>query len=123
MDGAHHGVVGRAQLRRAMVRLTPSVYSVPMDRPEADGTLRWERTSVLVVLVPGPDGCVGLGYSYAGPGAGDVVRELLAPALAGLDPTCVGACWSAMVAASRNAGRPGLVAAATSAVDVALWDL
>jgi L-alanine-DL-glutamate epimerase-like enolase superfamily enzyme len=35
----------------------------------------------------------------------------------------VPAAWDAMVHAVRNIGRPGLVASAVAAVDVALWDL
>jgi L-alanine-DL-glutamate epimerase-like enolase superfamily enzyme len=106
-----------------VVSLRATAYSIPTDRPEADGTLRWDRTAVLVVQVLGADGRVGLGYSYAGPGARDVVRGLLEPALADVDADDVGACWAAMVAGARDAGRPGLVAGAISAVDVALWDL
>lgn len=106
-----------------MVALRPTTYSIPTDRPESDGTMRWDRTGVVVVEVPGPRGCTGLGYSYAGPGCDEVIRQVLEPALSRTDAEDVGACWSAMVAAARNAGRPGLVASAISAVDVALWDL
>ncbi len=35
----------------------------------------------------------------------------------------IGANWLAMARASRNLGRPGIVAMAMSAIDVALWDL
>jgi L-alanine-DL-glutamate epimerase-like enolase superfamily enzyme len=31
--------------------------------------------------------------------------------------------WNAMVARTRNLGRPGIVSMAISAVDIALWDL
>jgi len=41
----------------------------------------------------------------------------------GRDATTPAASWAAMQHAVRNLGRPGLVAEAISAVDVALWDL
>jgi hypothetical protein len=41
----------------------------------------------------------------------------------GRDAMAVPGAWSAMVAAVRNLGRPGIAAMAFSAVDAALWDL
>jgi L-alanine-DL-glutamate epimerase-like enolase superfamily enzyme len=66
---------------------------------------------------------VGLGWTY-GPGAcARVVAEQLRPVVEGSDPMAVPGTWSAMVRATRNATRPGVVDYAISAVDVALWDL
>ena len=47
----------------------------------------------------------------------------LAGVVQGRDATAPAASWAAMQHAVRNLGRPGLVAEAISAVDVALWDL
>ena len=41
----------------------------------------------------------------------------------GRDAMAVPGSWSAMVAAIRNLGRPGIASMAISAVDAALWDL
>jgi L-alanine-DL-glutamate epimerase-like enolase superfamily enzyme len=106
-----------------LLHLKASAYTVPTDRPEADGTLSWDRTTLLLVEVETPDGGQGTGYSYAVPGARQLVEATLRQALEGMDADDVGACWSAMVAAVRNAGRPGVSAAAISAVDAAIWDL
>jgi L-alanine-DL-glutamate epimerase-like enolase superfamily enzyme len=106
-----------------MVSLKSSVYTVPTDRPEADGTIAWDSTTILVIEVSGDDGCGGLGYAYTTPAARDVVEGILVEALKDQDDSDVGACWTAMVAAVRNAGRPGVSASAISALDVALWDL
>jgi L-alanine-DL-glutamate epimerase-like enolase superfamily enzyme len=100
-----------------------TLYDVPTERHEADGTLAWDHTTVLLVSVRGRDGAEGVGLSYTGPGADQVVRNQLLPAIGGIDDDDIGACWSAMVASVRNVGRPGLAAAAISAVDIALWDL
>jgi L-alanine-DL-glutamate epimerase-like enolase superfamily enzyme len=99
-----------------------SAYTVPTDAPEADGTFAWDRTTmVLVEAIAG--GATGIGWTYAPRAAAVVVDELLAPAVVGRDAFDVPGAWTAMVRAVRNAGRPGVVGMALSAVDIALWDL
>ena len=98
------------------------VYRVPTDQPEADGTLRWSATTmVLVDVVAG--GTTGTGWSYAGGGCREVVTGELAEVMIGADPMDVPGITEAMVRACRNLGRPGLVSCAVSAADTALWDL
>ncbi|MDQ6900306.1 MAG: mandelate racemase, partial [Candidatus Dormibacteraeota bacterium] len=106
-----------------MRTLKTSLYTVPTDRPEADGTIAWDTTTALLVQAEGRDGGTGLGFAYTTAGAEEVVKSTLARALEDQDEDDVGACWTAMLAAVRNAGRPGVCASAISAVDVALWDL
>jgi L-alanine-DL-glutamate epimerase-like enolase superfamily enzyme len=100
-----------------------SAYRIPTDRPEADGTITWDATALLVVEVTADSGTRGLGFSYASTGAARLARDVLAPLVIGQPADEVGRCWETMVAAVRNAGRPGVAATAISAVDVALWDL
>ena len=102
--------------------VTTGVYVVPTDAPEADGTIEWDSTTIIVVRVRSGD-CVGTGWTYGSPQCGDIVDSLLTPAILGKDPLDVGARWEEMVRASRNAGRQGAIGYAISAVDVALWDL
>ncbi|SFE83484.1 L-alanine-DL-glutamate epimerase [Blastococcus tunisiensis] len=99
-----------------------AAYTVPTDAPESDGTLQWGSTT-LVVVTARAAGSTGLGWTYAGPSAVGVVGGHLADVVRGSDATTPVASWAAMHAAVRNLGRPGLVAEAISAVDVALWDL
>jgi L-alanine-DL-glutamate epimerase-like enolase superfamily enzyme len=103
-------------------QVTCAAYTVPTDRPESDGTLTWDSTTVLVVEVSG-GGASGLGYSYTDASAAALVQGVLADVVVGRDVSDVGASWAAMVDQLRNLGRPGLGSAALSAVDVALWDL
>jgi L-alanine-DL-glutamate epimerase-like enolase superfamily enzyme len=77
----------------------------------------------MVIVEPRAGGVSGLGYSYIAAAAVGIVRELLAPALIGLDAFGVPAAMTAMMHAIRNHGRAGLIACAVSAVDTALWDL
>jgi L-alanine-DL-glutamate epimerase-like enolase superfamily enzyme len=104
-------------------RLDTSVYRVPTDRPEADGTIAWDSTIVVVVEAIADSGERGLGFSYASAAAAMVVRELLEPKLRGCSIEDVGGAWRTMLASVRNVGRPGIAATAISAVDLALWDL
>ena len=48
---------------------------------------------------------------------------MLAGVVQGRDAMDVPGAWSAMAAAIRNLGRPGIASMAISAVDAALWDL
>jgi L-alanine-DL-glutamate epimerase-like enolase superfamily enzyme len=111
---------GAGQAHGMAVSLDVSAYRVPTDRPESDGTFSWDATTLVVVHATAQD-VTGLGWTYAPAAAGELVRELLEPALD--DPFDVPAAWAAMVAAVRNAGPWGLAMYAVAAVDVALWDL
>jgi len=57
--------------------LDVSVYTIPTEQPESDGTLEWDSTTMLVVEAHG-GGATGLGYSYTQAGAADVVSGKLA---------------------------------------------
>ena len=105
------------------IELRAGAFRVPTERPEADGTLAWDATTVVVVQACS-GGVTGTGWTYAAAAAAGVVEELLAPAIdadaTADDPE---AAAEAMSRALRNAGRPGIGATAMSAVDIALWDL
>jgi L-alanine-DL-glutamate epimerase-like enolase superfamily enzyme len=102
--------------------VTASAYTIPTDAPEADGTLSWDRTTLVLAEVTA-GGKTGLGYTYAHDAAATLIQGKLAEAILGSDAFAIAAAWQAMLHAIRNLGRPGLVATAISAVDVALWDL
>ncbi|HEX2894008.1 MAG TPA: enolase C-terminal domain-like protein [Marmoricola sp.] len=105
-----------------LTSLDAAAYRVPTDGPEADGTFAWDSTTVVVVEASA-EGAVGAGWTFAPAAAVAVVDELLTPVLRDRDVAEVERCWEDMVRAVRNAGRPGLVGMALSAVDIALWDL
>lgn len=97
-------------------------FTIPTDRPEADGTIAWKSTTLVVVEVSGGD-VIGLGYTYAGASITSLIESELAETIAGLDAMDPQAAWRAMQRAVRNLGREGLAATAISAVDAALYDL
>jgi L-alanine-DL-glutamate epimerase-like enolase superfamily enzyme len=97
-------------------------FTVPTDAPEADGTLKWSSTTLVLVEV-GAGGQSGLGFSYAAAAAAALVNELLCDAVVGVDALSPAAAWQRMRRAVRNIGYPGVASSAISAVDIALWDL
>lgn len=102
--------------------LSTAVYTIPTDAAEADGTLAWDSTTmVLVEARSGPT--TGIGWTYGPAACATVIRDTLGPVVEGREALDVGGTYAAMVRAVRNAGRPGAVGYAISAVDVALWDL
>lgn len=96
-------------------------YRVPTDADEADGTLGWSDTTIVVVTVRAGD-VVGTGWTYAHHACVGLIDTVLASAVGARDVLDVPACWQAMQRAIRNLGRPGLVSCAMSAVEIALWD-
>ncbi len=103
-------------------KLDCRAYRIPTDAPEADGTIAWDSTTmVLVELEAG--GQVGVGYTYDHEAAATVIDTTLRQAVEGRDALDVPGAWREMVRAVRNLGRPGVASTAISAVDAALWDL
>ncbi len=97
-------------------------YTVPTDAPESDGTLAWDRTTLVLAEVTA-GGETGLGYTYTDAAAARLVDGPLAEAVRGRAALDVRAAWDAMRRALRNVPLAGLATCAVSAVDAALWDL
>jgi L-alanine-DL-glutamate epimerase-like enolase superfamily enzyme len=123
---AHHQPVGQGHLggpQHALEDLAVSVLTLPTEHgPEADGTLVWRSTTMVLVEVRA-SGVTGIGWTYEDAAAARIIADLLRPCLLGLDAMAIPTAAARMVAAVRNQGVPGVAAAAISAVDVALWDL
>ncbi len=102
--------------------LDVAVFTIPTDRPEGDGTLNWNKTTLVVVEVSA-GGFTGLGYTYASRAAAQLIHDTLAREVQGRDPMNIPEAWRAMARSVRNIGRPGIASTAISAVDTALWDL
>ena len=114
-----------AEARRveaSVERVEVSAYEVPTERPESDGTLEWDSTTMVCVEVHA-GGAKGLGYTYGDVACAKLVESKLAGVVEGRDAMEVPGAWRAMVDAIRNLGRPGIASMAIAAVDTALWDL
>jgi len=91
-----------------------AAYTVPTAGTEADGTLCWEATTVIVVTARAGD-TTGTGWSYGHAGAVPVVNDLLAKAVTGCDAMAVPRCHAAMRQIVRNDIVAGLVGIGLSA--------
>jgi L-alanine-DL-glutamate epimerase-like enolase superfamily enzyme len=99
-----------------------AAYRIPTDAREADGTLAWDATTMVVVQARAGDR-TGLGFTYGAAAAGPLIDEVLAGQVIGRSALDVAGTYHAMRRAVRNVGRPGIASTAISAVDLALWDL
>lgn len=103
-------------------RVRAAAYTVPTDTPEADGTLAWDSTTLVLARVD-CDGHTGTGWTYGPAACAGYLEHKLAAIVCGGDPLDVPRHFAAMIAAARNDGRAGIAGYAISALDVALWDL
>ncbi len=105
-----------------VTEISAAAYVIPTDSPEADGTLSWDSTGLIVVTATA-GGQQGLGWSYGSPVSAHLVNDLLAGLVRGTSALDTAAASTAMNRAVRNLGREGVASIAISAADIALWDL
>ena len=96
--------------------------TIPTDLPESDGTLEWDRTTIVIVKASSGEAS-GIGYTYADVSTAMLIDRLLRAVVLGRDAFDVSGSWLAMQQSVRNLGQRGIAAMAISAVDIALWDL
>jgi L-alanine-DL-glutamate epimerase-like enolase superfamily enzyme len=113
---------GRLELENGSIEEAKvSAYVIPTDTPEADGTLRWNSTTlVLAELRCG--GMTGLGYTYGNSAIAGLARHLCEKCLHQA-PFDTAALHASLLRQVRNDGNVGIGAMAVSALDIALWDL
>lgn len=102
--------------------LRAAAYTIPTEMPEADGTLAWNHTTLIIAYADCGE-ITGIGWTYGHPACADVITKNLAELVVGRDALDVGAAFDAMTKGVRNIGRGGIAGQALSAVDMALWDL
>lgn len=103
-------------------RIDVSAYRIPTDKPESDGTLEWDSTTLVVVEATSGKHC-GLGFTYADVSTARLIQDKLAGVVRNRDALDIASAHEAMVRSLRNLGTRGIAAMAISAVDIALWDL
>jgi len=104
-------------------------YLIPLPSALTDST-HGEITHFTLVTtrVRCTDGQEGVGYTYTVGSAGGasihaMLQEDIIPSLIGQDPRRIEHIWDHMWWRLHYVGRGGIVAFATSAIDIALWDL
>ena len=108
-------------------RVIPKLIERDMDSRLWNPRMRWSTKSMLLVFVESDAGDIGVGEAWA-VGASpravvDVIEDEVAPLVVGQDPHYVERFWQEVQATTVLSSRRGIVSAALSAVDMALWDL
>lgn len=103
-------------------QLKTSAYKIPTDAPEADGTLSWDSTTLVIVQVTAGDE-VGIGYTYAHEACAFYIDKKLKDLVIGKNVFDISAITNSLSKNIRNSGTVGIAMMAVSAIDNALWDL
>src|SRR3982751_102476 len=103
-------------------QLQVSAYTIPTQTPEADGTLQWNSTTLVLVEITA-GGKTGIGYTYANSAAANFIHDTLGELVTGQNAINVEAITNSLIHHTRNNGNSGITMMAISAVDNALWDL
>ena len=106
----------------AISKYSVGAYKIPTSSPEADGTLEWDSTTLVVVSITAAD-THGVGYTYADKATAILIEDLLKAKVVGQNAICTSKIWEQMVRHIRNLGHPGIASMAISGIDAALWDL
>ena len=91
----------------------------PPTQPEADGTIAWDSTTLVLVEADGRR-AKGIGYTYADAATAHLIDEMLADVVRAAMPLERARRLGRDGACDRNLGRPGICSMAISAVDVRL---
>jgi L-alanine-DL-glutamate epimerase-like enolase superfamily enzyme len=99
-----------------------STYIVPTDGPESDGTIEWNSTTLVLVVIKAGEKS-GIGYSYTDISSAYFIERNLKKIIIGKNALDIPSVLKSMTDSVRNNGNCGIIAMAISAVDNALWDL
>jgi len=104
-------------------RIETYVVEQALDTPFYFSQFEFRSRQICMVKLVAEDGSYGWGEGY---GPATVVKagiEFLAPLVVGEDPLQVEAIWNKMHLRALDYARRGVLVAAISAIDIALWDL
>jgi len=99
-----------------------SAYTIPTQTPEADRTIEWNSTTLILVEIAAADK-TGIGYTYANEATAVVIHKVLKEIIVNANALDIPLLNAKMMATIRNDGQTGIAMMAVSAVDNALWDL
>lgn len=110
-----------------IARLTTRLVKRTSNNPLSNPRTTWREKHALLVYLESDDGITGVGEAWCdglAPATTIAVLENdLAPLVVGADPTLIGALWARLSDLCVVSAKPGLLYAALSAIDIALWDM
>ena len=107
----------------AIAAVRTHVVSEALEQPFFFSQFRYDRRTICLVQVVDDGGQVGWGEGYGPAGPVKAGVEFLAPFILGEDPLECERLWRVMHRRAFDHARQGVLVAALSALDVALWDL
>ncbi len=111
-------IVDRVEISKLHV----SAYKIPTDAPEADGTIAWNSTTLVLVEIEAGNK-TGIGYSYADETKASLIHKELKDLLLQKNALDIQGINLFLTQQIRNSGTCGITMMAISAIDNALWDL
>jgi L-alanine-DL-glutamate epimerase-like enolase superfamily enzyme len=110
-----------------ITRVIPRIVRREMGGRLWNPRTRWQEKVMVLVFVEADTGQLGVGEAWNTAAAPEAlvstIQEDLAPLVLGEDPFLVERVWQRAFRPTELSSRTGIVAAALSAVDIALWDL
>lgn len=108
-----------------ITRITTHVVSRAMPDGPWNPRIVWKQKTLFFVVLETADGVLGVGEGWCDgltPRVLEALVEDLGPLLLGKSPHMHNGLWDAVFQKSIYSAKPGLVLAALSALDIALWD-
>jgi D-galactarolactone cycloisomerase len=102
--------------------ITTHILEAPLRQPFAFSQWWYGTRRALLVEVVCDDGVTGWGECYGPPGPNAAVLHELTPLILGQDAQAVEQIWELCYNRLRDYGQKGVVIAALSGLDIALWD-
>src|SRR5689334_4191351 len=94
---AHDKVTDNIKIQNLEV----SAYTIPTETPEADGTLQWDSTTLVLVEITAVDK-TGIGYTYADSAAAHFIHDTLKELVLGQNAINVSAITDSLIHHARN---------------------
>lgn len=113
---------GEGREGAAIKNLEVSAYKIPTDAPEADGTIAWNSTTLVLVEIEAGNK-TGIGYSYADESTASFIHKELKNLVLQKNALDILGINLFLTQQIRNSGTCGITMMAISAIDNALWDL
>ena len=110
-----------------ITKVTPRLIERAMDGTAWNPRTRWAKKQIVLVFVETEGGLCGVGEGWTSSGSPRAliatIEDDLAPLLIGQDPHFVTRFGARAFDMTEMSSRSGIVGAAWSALDIALWDL
>jgi len=106
-----------------IARIDTYIVSQQLEQPFYFSQWEYDRRSVCLVKVTAGDGTYGWGEGYGPAGVVEAGVRFFEPYILGMDPLHQASVWQIMYRRSLDYARRGVLLAALSAIDIALWDL